>query len=772
MGGKDPRRWERAAAAARAALAVDDSHPDAIGLAAEALLADAVATGRNAAGKSGQAKVLLATALERGIRGPAIDRAQALARATAAAPELSAIERLRAAAPADLALKLYAGWGLGARGEHEAAIAAFSQAAQSEALKLVALSGRAHVHAQAGNLPAARADYAAILAQAKDDIAAQVGLAAALPLTQAQQRERDLLAVLERKDLAAGDPRAVALAWALSADAAAQSGRLDVARDRYRKALAIAPTDPAALAGLGEVEARDGKVDIGEEAVGRALAIAADHVGAQLVAVEIALLQKRLDEASTRLSALAARKPPLGKLERARATVLSGRLLEARGQDADAAESFVEAARLAGETDLRPALAAVTKLGQLADAADAANDATRAATLRARGDEVLAPFAASAKRDPQLALALGQAYLQSNDPAKAEAWLSEVVTARPQDADARFQLAKAQARLRRTDDAIASLKSATQLDPSRIELALELARAYEDAGRESDAAALYGAIVARADASIAARARAGRFYARRGDVAQAGVQGELIGAADPEHPAGSFLRGEAALAAGKLEDANKLFRAAVDSDRDPQYLDGQGRAAERLAIKTGDRKYIELARRAYADAVAGDATIFTAQLGLGRLYLERGEADKAIRPLLEASKLRTEDPETARLIGLSYQAIQERRVAIEWLARALKLQPLADTAWHLGQLYNEVNAPREAVTAFAAAAQLGLEEEKRTGATLPWLTEALYKLGRIHMDAGNEAAAKAAWEKYVARRPRAGVQLDEVRRELATILQR
>jgi cytochrome c-type biogenesis protein CcmH/NrfG len=104
--------------------------------------------------------------------------------------------------------------------------------------------------------------------------------------------------------------------------------------------------------------------------------------------------------------------------------------------------------------------------------------------------------------------------------------------------------------------------------------------------------------------------------------------------------------------------------------------------------------------------------------------------------------------------------------------RAFRLAPAADVAWQLGQLYMELNVPKEAISALGNATRLATEQEKQTRLIVPWLTEAYYKLGRIHMDSGNERAAKAAWEKYVGRSPKAGAQLDEVRRELATTLQR
>jgi Tfp pilus assembly protein PilF len=769
---KDPKRWTRAAAEATKVLELDAQHAAAIGLAAEAMLADALAYGFDASGKAARARSLLTKARDEGVSGPEIERARALAAGTARAPDTAALEKLAASAPQDLSLALYLGWAHATRGDWETAARSFTLAITAEPLKIPALHGRAQAKLALADLAGASSDFMAILDLNKDHIAAQVGLASALPAAQAQTQEADLLAILQRKDLATGDPRAVLHAWALAADLARRAGRLEPARDRYRKAQALAPKDVSVIAGLTELEIVEGKLDTAVELIEQALQDDPSHVRAQLVAADLAIRQRQLDAAAGKLQALRTRKPPLTPLDQARLALLAGKLLEAQGQDADAVESFVEAAKLAGEIDLTPALTAVTKLSALAEAAAGAREHDRAAALRDRADRLIAGFAENAKQDPQLALALGMTFLQSNDAGKAEPWLRRVVDTRPGDALAHFQLARALALLQRTDDAVEELQLARKLDDRRAEIGIELARIYEASGRRPAAAAVYASMLAAKDPGIEERASAGRFFARAGEPARAGEQGELIFAIDPTHPAGLYLRAEGALAAGKLEEAGRLFRAAVDRDRDPQYLDGQGRAAEAQAAQTGDLKFQELALRAYHAAAAVAPAMLNPQLGQGRIYVGRRDASKAIPPLLMASKIAPDNPEVARLIGLAYKELSEKRVAVEWLARAFRLAPSADTAWQLGQLHAELNAPREAIAALTNATRLAAEQEKQTRQNVPWLTEALYRLGRIHMDSGHERPAKAAWEKYLGRNPRAGAQLEEVRRELATTLQR
>jgi hypothetical protein len=62
--------------------------------------------------------------------------------------------------------------------------------------------------------------------------------------------------------------------------------------------------------------------------------------------------------------------------------------------------------------------------------------------------------------------------------------------------------------------------------------------------------------------------------------------------------------------------------------------------------------------------------------------------------------------------------------------------------------------------------------ERASGLASPASLPDLLARDGIYMDAGKERLAKVAWQRYLARNPRTGAQLSEVRRELATTLQR
>ena len=129
------------------------------------------------------------------------------------------------------------------------------------------------------------------------------------------------------------------------------------------------------MTGLSELELLDKKLDTAAELITKALTLAPDDAHAQLVASEISLHQHKLDDAEARLKALAGRTPPLPPLDLARLHVVTGRLRELKGDDQGAIDEYVPGAKLAGDLDLTPTMAAVAKLSSMAkDAIEAKND--------------------------------------------------------------------------------------------------------------------------------------------------------------------------------------------------------------------------------------------------------------------------------------------------------------------------------------------------------------------------------------------------------------
>ncbi|HEU4729141.1 MAG TPA: tetratricopeptide repeat protein, partial [Kofleriaceae bacterium] len=397
-------------------------------------------------------------------------------------------------------------------------------------------------------------------------------------------------------------------------------------------------------------------------------------------------------------------------------------------------------------------------------------DARRGGELRERSEQLLGSLAVEAERDPRLALRLGTAYLQGGNAGKAEPWLRKAALGRPRDAEARFQLGRALLAAGNPDDALGALTEAMSLDPGRADIGVEAARTYEALGRDADAAALYTRLLAARDPGLLLRGAAGRFFARTGALDKAGEQGARIVAADPASAVGHYLVGESLLAAGKALEAKQELQRALDADRDPLYLDALGRAAESLCRTTGDRELQDLAIRSYKEASAAQPRMFNPLAGLGRLYVARHEAAKAVPQLLAATELEPKNPEVMLLIGAAYQELDHPRAALEWLEASVKLAPQADAFWRIGQLYRDRNQGTKAQAALTSATRLAVETEQRTGKPVAWLTDALYLLGRVSLDLHADGAARDAWTLYVARKPAPSAQLSEVNQLLATTL--
>ncbi|MEO8844878.1 MAG: tetratricopeptide repeat protein [Kofleriaceae bacterium] len=767
--------WTRAASEAGEALALDDHNLEAIGLQAEALLGGALDTGLGGATRIAAGRKKLADALEAGLTGPQLEGAQALGMIASNQAE-RAEKTLRGMVqrdPKNGFWLLYLGWAQMAKGDPVAAVKSFDAAlAADPKTKLPVLYARGKAKLQLVDLDGAKADFAAVLAIASDHIGAQVGLAATQPAAQSSQREADLLAILARKDIGAGDPRAVVQAWTLAAEVARIDGRLDVARDRYHKALELSKLDVPALVGLARVELRDNKLVVAADLVQKALSQAAENPAALLVAAELYIKQGKLNDAFAITQKLAARTPPLASAERANLMLVTGSVLEAQGKDEDAIAAWTEGAKLAGDSDLAPMMMAVTKLDELANKASDLKDDKTAADYRARADQLLSSLADRAQEDAALSKALGVAYLGAEDAAKAEHFLRRAVEMKGDDVETHLELAKALAKLQRTNDALEQLKAAQQLDPTRADIALEIARTLEDAGRDDEAMAAYQKLLAAKDPPVQARVRAGRFLARqflagKGDIKTAAAQADPILAAEPDNPGGHYLRGEGLLAANQLDNALKELALAADGDPEPQYLDAQGRAAEQsaLAINGGDTKYFDLALRVYERASQAAPQMFNPWAGMGRIHIERREYSKAVVPLLAASKLDPKNVDVKYYMGIAYKNTGHPTEAAEWLVQAAAGKHDAETYWELAQLYQEANSPKQE-SALREATSLALAQETKTGTSIAWLSEAYYNLGQTEYGLHNFPAAKAAFEKFIGRNPPPGAQLSEARRML------
>ena len=764
-----PKHWNVAIAQAHQAAQLSPNNPHALAIEAEADLAAAWDEGTQQKQRIAAASALL-TQLG-AARGDEIEKAQSLKLLVIghAAMAVTRLAAITARDPGDGNAQLFLGWAKYDARDFAGAIAAFDASIKALPKRdLPALYGRARAKLQLGDLDGARKDFGTVLERDKNSIGAQVGLADVAPLNAGAQRESDMMALLQRKDIDAADPRIVAHAWTIAGDEALRAGRLDAASDRYHKATIAFDGDLQTAVGLATLNFAQEKFDAASDQINAALTIAPDDIEANLLRIQVDLHKPDLAAAAARLTSLRERKPAianpayLGRLD-----VLYGNWLETQaGKESDAIAAYDAARKVLGDGDLSPTVAAANLIGRMADKATASGDTEGATKLRDQADALLAPLAERGKTDPNVAVTLGVAYLASGNPVKAENELNVAIAARPNDIEAHFQLAEALKRQNRLDDSLAMLHTTFELDPKRVDVGLVLARNYEDNGRDKDATAMYDKLLSGADISLDLRARAGRFYARTKQIDKARAQSEPLLKADPDSAAGLFLKATGLMADNKIDEARRNFQLAADKDSDAQYWDALGGADEALMAATHDGKYSDEAVRAYMQASQLSPTMFNPRLRGGLLHLARHEDPKAVEALTSALQLQPNNADVLYGLGVAEQEQTHLADATNWLTKSVAIKPNADAYNRLGKLYYDQEKVDAAAGAFARATELGLAQEHATGEILPWLTESLYLLGRIEPVRRDEAAARHAWELYLGRNPSDHTQSDEVRREM------
>ncbi|HUQ03046.1 MAG TPA: tetratricopeptide repeat protein [Kofleriaceae bacterium] len=764
MADGNKNNWQRALGAARQVLALDGKNAEALGLAAQSLLAAYLDDGTQRDARVAEARKHIQTVPSGAGRQPAVERAIALDLIVDGNAD-AAVTRLKPLADRkDADAILFLGWAHLAAGQWDEAIAAFQASLAASPKRAVpAKYGLARAQLGKGDRAAARASFLEVIALDKDHVGALVGETEAMPANEFVQQETALLAILQRKGIEAADPRVVARAWTLAGDDALRAGRTDQARGYYRKALTLLPGAVDTLVSSAALELRDDKDDDAAAAIEKALSLAPTDVNANLVAAELDIKRGAMNDAGQRLAALETRIPPLVGPPLGRLYLLQGKRFDKDEKPDEALAAYENAGKVLGEEDVEPAIATAMLLGRMAKTARDAKDEAKAVALETRAAERLGRLAASAEQDPALAVTLGVAYLAAGSAKESEVWLRKALAKRPADVEATYQLAEALRRQNKQDEALATVQKAYDLDPKRIDLGVELARGFEAAGRDADAASMYKKLVETPNVSLDVRIRAGRFFARTRDMDSTRKQAEEILAAEPNNAAGLFLRAEGLMADGHFDEARRLYQQAVDTEGEAQYQDGLGRANEGEAAKTGDTTRRDEALRAYIQASEKDPRMLNPRLGRGRLHLARLEHAKAVEACQEALALAPNEPSIPYCIGMGYAGVNDKPKAVEWLTRAVRAKPLADAYYELGKIYVDFGGHEsQAAAALTRATELGVKQERDTGVNVPWLTQAYYTLGDVSGTLSRRREQCKAYKAFLERNPTDPAQAPQV----------
>ncbi len=130
------------------------------------------------------------------------------------------------------------------------------------------------------------------------------------------------------------------------------------------------------------------------------------------------------------------------------------------------------------------------------------------------------------------------------------------------------------------------------------------------------------------------------------------------------------LEADAALAAGRVEEAYEILLEGLSEVSDPSALWLELAEAELRTGRLGD------AREHFEQALATDRSSVRARLGLGQTEIAAGDFSAALRVLRAASTLRPGVREIEQALGLAYRGRGDADEADDHLRRATRARPL------------------------------------------------------------------------------------------------
>jgi tetratricopeptide (TPR) repeat protein len=305
--------------------------------------------------------------------------------------------------------------------------------------------------------------------------------------------------------------------------------------------------------------------------------------------------------------------------------------------------------------------------------------------------------------DPKVNVALGVAYLERGDGARALARLQHAVKVAPDSADAHNWLGVAL--LDRADfpRGIASLRKAVALDPKNTRAYANLGWALAKSGELDEAADVFRKALALEPESLAAHFNLGMALREKGDFAAALPHLRRVVEADPRNASLHYELGQALRQSGELDGAIAAFERALELHpelREAYYALGAalkqqsvmarkpappapgGPRVSSAADELVERAKAAVARRdfktaevALAEALRLDADHAESHTLQGFVLGQQGNLAAALPHLQRATALRPEWPEARYNLGAALWYSGAREKAIAELRESVRLDP-------------------------------------------------------------------------------------------------
>jgi tetratricopeptide (TPR) repeat protein len=309
--------------------------------------------------------------------------------------------------------------------------------------------------------------------------------------------------------------------------------------------------------------------------------------------------------------------------------------------------------------------------------------------LDGRRAEARTAFQEAAANGGRLALlSLAVAHLQLGGSREAADVLTRLVSAAPEDAQARRLLGQALLASGRTDEAVGALEEAQRLAPNDLESAFVLGSAYLSQKAPDRAAAVF-ARIAKARPLARTHLLVARTYREHGEMERARAEARAALAKDPRIKGAHYLLGMLSVQEGG-----------------------------RLALETGIAEFEAELALTPADAAA--------RRELGIALVENQRAAEALAPLQAAARAEPPHSRTLYYLGRAQVAANRAAEAVATFRQALELAQsqganapaLRAIHLQLAQALRATGAAEEAATHFAESARQSAEGASAEEASL------------------------------------------------------
>jgi tetratricopeptide (TPR) repeat protein len=510
---------------------------------------------------------------------------------------------------------------------------------------------------------------------------------------------------------------------------ALDKGRSDDAVKHFKKARSLAPASAEASLGLGKVALSSQQYNDALKHFRHAHEVAPKNLEAAVMMARTYIAKGEHDDARKTLIKIKKLAPDAPEI-----LFLIGRV-EASVGNVEAAEKNLRAAIAKEPTYFLPYL-----------------HLSRLFLEQGETDKALEVLAEANKQlpgSPRVRNAEGEVYLATGNLEEAKNKFEEALRLDENLNEALFNLGQAMARLGDLEQAkehYLALQKKDQQHPGLAEALGELLVQLEDYAGAEEAFDL----ALQVDAPpVELRLAAARAYNLADKPDKALTQADIVTRKQPAAAGAYWLRGQALLAQGELDEALGQLRQAVSREKKPEYLVTLGEIHQARGRR-------EDAIDAFSEAIAADDSLTDVKFRRAMLLVDVGGVRDAIKQL---ETLLKHHPD--RALGWLYLGIAHAENGNEAKARrayknAVAKDPdLSEAHFRLGLIEFDNRRFSKAVASFERAVD-------KAGEEAPWRVEAYEKLGSAAFALNRKRLAREAYAQYLRIAPPGDAMRGEV----------